>query len=519
MSSSATRLKHLEEQLRNLKPRSSKDRPLEFPFPQRRAWMDDPSPRKGLFCTRRAAKSLTFARYMCETNLRYPESVCLYIALTGDSAEKILWHALKKINREYRLGAKFNETDRSATFANGSVSYLLGVDQDEGQKDKLYGMKLKLVGIDEAPLWKTDIRRFINDTLDPATLDDRGTICLMGVANPYVKRGLFYDLTKNFDASKPFVTKVRDPDQVNPTGNWSFHGWPGTVNPYIAQEFQDKVDSLIKENGPEFKQVPFFVCNYLGRWAIDLTKLVYKYSETNAWDGELPSYPQGSWSHTLGVDLGFTNPSAFTVTAFHDNDPAMYIRRSFQQPGLDFTGVAQTIHALQTQYDEQMRIVIDGANKQGVAEMCNRLNLPLELADKRGKEEFIGLMNADFTTGKIQVDTENCDPLLEEYSSLTWREIERAGMVTRRVEHGPNHCADSALYAWRANYSYLFDAMEEFAPRPGFVRAQGKMIQDERLDDLLERNKQEHDDLEPSDQVSLVIDRLNWLAGRGTRQI
>ncbi len=102
---------------------------------------------------------------------------------------------------------------------------------------------------------------------------------------------------------------------------------------------------------------------------------------------------------------------------------------------------------------------------------------------------------------------------------MTWREIERAGMVTRRVEHGPNHCADSALYAWRANYSYLFDAMEEFAPRPGFVRAQGKMIQDERLDDLLERNKQEHDDLEPSDQVSLVIDRLNWLAGRGTRQI
>jgi len=481
--------------------------------------MDDPSPRKGLFCTRRAGKSYAAALLLCETALRYPDSTGLYIALTGDSAEKILWRIVKKINFEYRLGGRFNETDRSVTFKNGSMFYLLGVDQDEGQKDKLYGLKLKLVVIDEAPLWKTDLRRFINDTLDPATVDEKGSICLLGVASPYVKRGVFYDLTKDFNASASFVTKVRDQDQTNPTGTWTFYGWPGSDNPYVSENFKEKVARLLADNGPEFNRVPFFVCNYLGRWAIDLSKLVYKYSDDNSWDGALPDYAQGQWYHTLGVDLGFTDASAFSVTAYHENDPNLYVRRTFKQAGLDFTQVTATIRALQRQYDENMRIVVDGAHPQGVAEIRNRLNLPLETAEKRGKEEYIGLMNADFLTEKILVDTAQCDQLIEEYSGLTWREVERAGTITKRVESGPNHCADATLYAWRANYAYLFEKMDQKQPRvadPKFwEKSRRKQMEDENLEQILARNQREFEDAEPGDQIEYAIQHLNWLQGRG----
>src|SRR6202022_1306503 len=100
-----------------------------------------------------------------------------YIGLTRDSAEKILWGpVLKRINRDYNLGAKFNETDCSMWFPNGSVIYLLGVDQDADQKAKLYGLKLKLCVIDEASFWRTDLKDLIYNTIRPALTDAWGTL-------------------------------------------------------------------------------------------------------------------------------------------------------------------------------------------------------------------------------------------------------------------------------------------------------------------------------------------------------
>src|SRR5271165_6835805 len=79
-------------------------------FPEQRKFIDDPSKLKALHCTRRAAKSYTAALYMVETCLRYPNSNCLFIGLTRQSALDIIdKDILQVINRKHKLGIELNK--------------------------------------------------------------------------------------------------------------------------------------------------------------------------------------------------------------------------------------------------------------------------------------------------------------------------------------------------------------------------------------------------------------------------
>ena len=51
-------------------------------------------------------------------------------------------------------------------------------------------------------------------------------------------------------------------------------------------------------------------------------------------------------------------------------------------------------------------IVIDNANKQAVAELEKRHDLPLTAADKVGKSDFMEIMNGEFIQGRIKLKAE-----------------------------------------------------------------------------------------------------------------
>src|ERR1700677_3174702 len=90
-------------------------------FPQQKNFVDDPSKLKGLWCTRRGAKSFTDGLYMVKECLENPGVNCLFVGLTRESAKGIIWKdILKVINRKHRLGAAFNGTNLTMTFPNGS---------------------------------------------------------------------------------------------------------------------------------------------------------------------------------------------------------------------------------------------------------------------------------------------------------------------------------------------------------------------------------------------------------------
>ena len=404
---------------------------LDNEFTSQTAFINDPNRLKAAICTRRSGKSYGCGLYMVQEAINTPGCTVLYVALTRESAKRIMWKdILKTIDRKHKLNIRFQETELAAYFPNGSIIYLVGTDTDENQKSKLLGQKYRLCVVDEAASFGTDLKELVYGVLKPATADYRGTVCLIGTPGN-ITRGLFYD-----------VTRGNEP-------GWTLHKWTAFENPYIKDQWAEEIQD-IKTNRPLFMDTTFYKQHYLGEWVIDDTKLVYKFrSERNKFQS-IPTYVQGDWTYVLGIDLGYDDDSAFVVCSYHDHDPNLYVIETFKQAGMDLTDVSNKVKWFNNKYDISVNIV-DGANKQAIAEMTNRHDVALRTADKTGKSDFIELMNAEMTQGRILV-APACKELVQEWGELIWDDSK-----PRREEHSacPNHLADACLYAWRFCYPYL----------------------------------------------------------------
>jgi hypothetical protein len=460
-------------------------------FPAQLALLTDESKLLSVLCTRRAAKTFSMGKRFVRAMRKHPGCSCLYIGLTDESSERAMWKdVLKVINRRYQLGAKMLDSKLTMTLPNGSVLYLLGMDRDETERDKLLGGKYAEVGIDEAQSFTINLRSMVFDVLKPAVADYRGVIGVYGTPGN-LKTGLFYELTNGRDPSA-------GPQRWTLEG-FSGHSWNTFDNPYMVEQWREEIADL-KAANPLIEQTPGFQQNYLGRWVIDDSKLVYKYKRgRNDFDGRLPTYARGRWRFVLAIDLGYTDATSFTVLAFHEHDRNLYIVKSEKKPGMDLTDVSE--HAAQLKQTFQVdETVIDGANKQAVAEMNNRHGLQADAADKREKAEFIDIMNDEFIQERIKLGPDT-EPLKAEYGGLVWDE--KKLQQRKRVEHPSceNHCADGGLYGWRRCWQYLSKSLRPPAPKlgsPEWHTAQQKAAEaeNERMlnEAIAERRRQREDE-------------------------
>lgn len=410
-------------------------------FKQQLDFIKDPHKLKALFCTRRAAKSYTAGLYLVHTALNHPNSNCLFIGLTRQSAHGIIWKdILREIDQKNRLNIKFNETLLTATFPNGSVIWVTGADTDEQEMNKLLGKKYRLVCLDEASMFTVNMPQLIYGVLKPATADNRGTICVLGTASN-ITRGLFYDITNG-----------KEP-------GWSLHKWSAFDNPFIAVQWREELND-IKQNRPLFQNTPLFRQWYLNEWVIDEDALVYKYNEeANRGSGLLVW--DSPYHYVLGIDLGHSpDPTAFVIGCYHEQDFKLHLIHAEKHLKLDITDVAGKIKDLERAYTFDVKIV-DNANKQAVAELNNRHSCNLIAADKTGKSDFINLMNDEFIQRKIIVH-QGASELAEEFKSLVWQTDNGKVIIPRKEHDGlPNHLTDAALYLWRHCHQYLWTKKPE----------------------------------------------------------
>ena len=405
-------------------------------FPQQKRFVEDPSKLKALWCTRRASKSFTAGLYMVKECLENPGVNCLFLGLTRESAKGIIWKdILKIIDHKHRLKCTFNGTALTMTFPNGSIIWVTGVDADEDEMNKLLGKKYRLVCLDESSLYTIDLRRLVYGVLKPAVADYRGTICMMGTSSNFTK-GLFYDITNKLEPG------------------WSMHTWSAHDNPYVAKQWQEELDE-IDQKRPLFKETPLYRQWYLNEWVIDTDKLVYKFNaDRNIFHDRPKGLSPAGWSYVLGVDLGFEDDSAFVVTAFHENDPTLYVVSTYNAKGMDITDVANKIKEFQRSY-EVAKVIIDGANKQGVEEMQRRHGVPLTPSEKQDKVTFIELLNADLIQAHIKIH-KNATNLIQELMGLVWKTTgDQIDLPKKEHPSLPNHLCDAFLYAWRYCYQYM----------------------------------------------------------------
>lgn len=217
-------------------------------------------------------------------------------------------------------------------------------------------------------------------------------------------------------------------------------------NPFLDSLAYDKA---LAELGPaEREQLRH------GRWVRDSSLLVYKYFDDDGYVDEIPELD----NFILGLDFGFKDDTAFTVIGWRKNDPIAYIVQAYKKTEMAPSDVAEEVTSLMSVYNFH-RIVGDvgGLGKGYAEEMIKRHGIPIEPAEKVNKRGYIDLFNGAMANGRMKVLRGSCEQLVDEWKKLPWADENHI----KEHDGFANHCTDSALYGWRAAYSFL-----EHVPAP-----------------------------------------------------
>lgn len=167
------------------------------------------------------------------------------------------------------------------------------------------------------------------------------------------------------------------------------------------------------------------------------------------------------WLYSLWFDFGFhPDPFAAVMWAFTTTLNDVYEMFSWKQTGIHADDQARYIKLL---WDVDPAIVSfggDAAGKQAdFAEWARRLNMPLEEANKAGKNTLEDLLAGDIRRGMVHL--RDGSPLHAEMRNLVYlpskpgkpREVHKHRAVNG-VIHG-DHCCDAARYGFSALTHYL----------------------------------------------------------------
>jgi len=417
----------------------SKDRTYRWRedlFDKQLAFIDDKSEFKAAVCSRRAGKTYTLCYYLLEVAAKYPDGVVAYIALTRTNAKRLMWGALKKASREYHLGIRFNNSELTATLPNHSQIWLTGAN-DEADIDKLRGPNYRLVCIDEAQSYGGFLGEFIEEVLEPALIDNRGTLCLTGTPNAACA-GYFHKAT------------------TIESYNYAVHKWTILENPYIphAKEYLDAK----RQQKQWADNHPIYMREWRGEWVKSHDSLVYKYYDHNIYD--ILPHDSGTVHYLLGIDLGYEDATSFSIGCFLDNDKHLWVLETPCYKKMIPSEIAEHVNSLNEIYNFE-RIVADtgGLGKSIVEEMRQRWQLPIKAAEKQNKAAYIELMNGDLNTGRIKV--KRGSKVFEEWDLLQWDENHR-----KEDPRYENHAADATLYMWREARHWLWEPLYR-DPVPG----------------------------------------------------
>jgi len=428
-------------------------------FDRQRDALDDTSQFVSVLCSRRAGKTAFLAAYLVDGALSESDTSCLYLGLTRDEAKRLCWRWIKRVCKDARIAAAFNESALTVTLANGSVIYVRGADAKQDEMEKFLGGEYSRVAIDEGASYRIDLEHLISVVLEPALIDRGGRLAIAGT--PGHTRNFFYDVTEG-DAT-----------------GWSRHAWNSLDNPHIAERWKAKLADILATK-PYYIHTPEYAWNYSGKWAVDARGLVYRFDRMHLVDAP----PERLEGRTLAIDLGWDNATSFCLGGWEQYSQTLYILRCEKRGGMLLDEVAEHAAKIKATPGPYVRTVIDGAARQSVEQMRQRYGLVADAADKSDKARHIDMMNADLAHGRVKVVRGRCSDLLVEWTGadedgvpvrldggnvpLIWDRRKLAAKPPRREEDPAcaNDASDAALYMWRESMQHL----EPPAPPPAVDR-------------------------------------------------
>ena len=443
--------------------------------PKQADFVFDTARRVSLLTGRGAGKTTGELMRMIRVMVRRTTN-CVYIAATKDSAERLAWNDLKRLEDILGLGAGirgFNETKKTLRLPNGSTLLLFGCD-DKNDIQKLRGTTWHEVAIDEvASIKKELLFELLHEVLGPRMV---GTIVVLGTPGKTLA-GMFYDATRpGSEEHRPYSD--RDSLEYANWIKWSSHSWniKDGVDAGIAPMVELYREQLLtKEREGYSDDNPFWLREYLGVWASDGSANVYIYSahrklesgvtvEWNQWtpkmghDGFaiLPDHIK-DWGYGIGIDVGFKDAFAMEVFAFSYSDPARTLYHVYEvyRTRLGVRDFAKIFIGEDLNHNRYGGVVgaigwpdilvgdFAGSGEFFMNEL-REYGITVAAADKpyKYKENAIELVNSDLHEGRIKMM--NGSKVEGEMLSLQWV-VDTYGK-RQENKNQANHGCDAATY-------------------------------------------------------------------------
>jgi len=475
--------KNLELFARYLQTRHTAFRLEDFCFEKQLDFVLDPSPFKTAVCSRRAGKTVGCAAHLIHAARSKADIVCLYITLSRTNAKRLIWKELKKINEDFGLGGKCNESELTITFSNRSVIYVAGA-HHASEIEKFRGLPLYLVYIDECQSFRAYLQGLVDDVIGPALFDYAGTLCLTGTPGP-VPAGFFHKASHS------------------PT--WSHHAWTMFENPHLTKKSgmttQQLLEREMTRKGVSIDH-PTIQRECFGRWVVDTDALVFKYNAEKNHFAELPTFAK-PWTNIIGVDLGYDDADAIGVIGWNDKSPKSFLREELIQTKQGITELAESLEKLIQKYDP-IRIVMDtgGLGKKIAEEIRKRFSIPVIAAEKQRKFEYIELLNDALRTGRFMAQKDSAfaqDCQLVEWDRDPETQKKNPDRPAISDKYHSDIC-DAVLYAFRESLHWLHQpepATISFGS-PEFFQKEEALMEEAALEILRNQKENEPEPLESS---------------------
>jgi len=407
-------------------------------------------------CSRRAGKSNGLAFRFFRTMEKHPGSQCVYMALTRESAEDIMWPVLKDLNEEYHLGCTFTDSSLVMKHPNGATLKIYGADMKNFIK-RLKGRKFPGVAIDEAQDFGPHLATLVDDVLTPATADyEDGWLAVTGTPGP-VPMGYFFEVTheRKYGFSTHYWTLLDNPYMPNPAKL--------IEELKVKKEWDDNHPTLLRE--------------WRNKWVLDTQALWINYSEVKNNYDILPI--DKDMVYILGIDLGFKDADALAVIAWSPKSPCTYLVEEVVTKGQDISSLVEQIQTLGRRYNIS-KMVIDqgGLGLKAAEEIRRRHHIPVIGAEKQRKQETVTFLNDHLRSGRFKAKANSKFAQDSYLVQIDWDRSTPDKIVIKKQPH--SDIIDAVLYAFKESPAFTYQTPPP--PKPAWGTPEWATLEAEAME-------------------------------------